>query len=384
MLYLIYQYLFPYYSTLRLFSFVNFRAILAMLFGFAISIILGRKLIIPLFKMGFVDYVRKYQRIDSMKIHTVIDAGGKKGTVQMGGIIFIISTLIACIICADLSNRFIHILLFALLWFSTMGILDDYSKIKIYKDADKGIHRLTKIILQGVFSIILTLFVSSQQLSPYAEGSGLEGALFFPVFKDAVIYLPSILYFFIILFFVLIFTNGVNLTDGLDGLLAGTSIFTFVVYGIYAYILGHVYWSDYLNFQWIEGSSEVSVFIAAFFGSVLGFLWYNTYPAQIFMGDSGSLAIGGVIVTAAVLIKQELLLFSAGFIFFCEMFSSFIQDQIGGVNNGGLKLGQRILYRAPLHDHFRFKGYSESSIVVKFWITAALSSAFSLLLIKLR
>ncbi len=384
MLYLIYKYFFPYFSTLRLFGYVNFRAILAAIIGFLIAIFLGKRLIILLFKMGFVDYSRKYHSSESLKAHSVIDEKGKKGTVQMGGIIFILSTLFASVICADLSNRFIHILLFSLVWFSTMGLLDDYSKIRIYKDADKGILRITKLLLQGIFSLMLAVFVCFEQISPYSEGSGLEGAFFVPFMKDPVIYLPFLIYFVVILFFVWVFTNGVNLTDGLDGLLAGSSIFTFGVYAIYAYILGNLHWSDYLNFYWIEGASEISIFIAAFFGSVIGFLWYNSYPAQIFMGDSGSLAIGGIIVTTAVLLKQELLLFFAGFLFFLEMFSSFIQDQIGGVNNGGLNLGQRILYRAPLHDHFRFKGYSESKLVIRLWILAGLFSAVSLLFIKLR
>lgn len=384
MLYLIYQYFFRYYATLRLFSYVNFRAMLAIIIGFFTAIVLGRKMIMLLFKMGFVDYSRKYYSLDSLTVHSVVDTGGKKGTVQMGGIIFILSALISSLICADLSNRFIHILLFSLIWFAAIGLLDDYSKIKIYKDADKGIVRATKLLLQGIFSLLLTIFVCWEELSPYAEGSNLEGAFFIPFMRDPVFYLPLLLYFPVILFFVWVFTNGVNLTDGMDGLLSGSSIFTFGVFGIYAYILGHLYWSDYLKFYWVMGASEISVFAAAFLGSLIGFLWYNSYPAQIFMGDSGSLAIGGVIVTIAVLIKQEMLLFLAGFLFFIEMFSSFVQDQIGGVNNGGLNLGQRILYRAPLHDHFRYKGYSESNIVVKLWIIAGLFSAIAMLFIKIR
>ncbi len=383
MLYLVYRFLIPYYKTLRLFGYVNFRAILAAITGFLLAIYLGRRMILLLFKMGFVDYSRKYHGMES-QAHSVLDAGGKKGTVQMGGIIFILSTIISSIICADLGNRFVHILLFALIWFASMGLLDDYSKIKIYKDADKGLLRITKLLLQAVFSLMLALFVSFEQVSPYSEGADLEGAFFVPFMKEPLIHLPFFLYFILILFFVWVFTNGVNLTDGMDGLLAGSSVFTFGVYAVYAYIMGHLHWSDYLKFYWIEGASEISVFMAAFFGSVIGFLWYNSYPAQVFMGDSGSLSIGGVIVTTAVLIKQELLLFLAGFLFFIEMFSSFLQDQIGGVNNGGLNLGQRILYRAPMHDHFRFKGYSESNLVIKLWIVAGLSSAVALLFIKLR
>lgn len=381
MLYLIYLYFQPYFGPLRLFGYVNFRAGLAMLLGLFISILIGKKLIFLLFKMGFVDVPRRYKGNVP-----VIDELGKKGTVQMGGIIFICSALVSCLICADLSNRFIHILMFSLVWFSTMGIIDDYSKIKIYQDADKGMLRYTKLFLQGIFSLILTIFVSFSQLSPYVNRGEnvLEGAFFLPFIREPVVYLPSFIYFLIILFFVWVFTNGVNLTDGIDGLLAGTSIFTFAVYGIYAYILGHLYWSTYLRFTWIEGASEIVIFMAAFLGSIIGFLWYNSYPALVFMGDAGSLAIGGVIVTTAVLIKQELLLFLAGFIFLLEMFSSFVQDTIGGVNNGGLNLGQRILYMAPFHDHFRFKGYSESNLAVKLWIIGGLFCAIALLFIKVR
>ena len=355
-------------SGLRLLGYLTFRIGLAAVLGIMLTLFFGGALIRLLHRAGIHDTPRDY---GVMKIND------KRGTPQMGGTIFALMTLVVALLLGDLGSRFFHIMLLALLWFTCLGAVDDYLKIVVHRSADGGLSRREKLLFQGLFGVLLAIVCLVPGLSPH--GAHLLGRITVPFFKGTI---PlSILYIPFVVGVVLGISNAINLTDGMDGLATGPSIMTAGVYVVYAYVLSHAQISNYLLFDQIKGVGEVGVFLAALFGSLIGFLWYNSYPATVFMGDSGSLAIGGVLATAAVLAKQELLFFVAGFLFCAEFASSLIQDKLG-VNRGAL--GLRILSRAPLHDAFRLRGLAEPKVVVRMWIVAGIAAMISVLALKLR
>lgn len=355
-------------GLVRLFGYLTFRAGMAGVLGILLTLFLGGIFIRLLHRMGIHDTPRDYG---------VVQVTDKRGTPQMGGLIFASVTAVVAMLTCDLNSRFVQILFLSLFWFTGLGAVDDYLKIKIRRSADMGLGRAEKMLYQGAFGLLLALICFIPGLSPYDDP--LMGRITIPFIKGT---LPlSIFYLPFVVLVVLGISNAINLTDGMDGLATVPSIMTVGVYAIYAYILSHARISNYLLFDQIKGAGEVAVFLAALFGSLIGFLWYNSYPATVFMGDTGSLAIGGVLATAAVLIKQEALFLLAGFLFCAEFASSAIQDRLG-VNRGAL--GLRIFSRAPLHDAFRLRGLSEPKVVVRLWIIAGLAAFISLLALKLR
>jgi phospho-N-acetylmuramoyl-pentapeptide-transferase len=371
MLYLIHKHALEQHAMtllLNLFGYITFRAGMAAVMSIVLSLLIGGPLIRLLHRLGIHDTPRDYG---------VLLVSDKRGTPQMGGLIFALVTLVVAVVCCDLTSRMVQLLLLGLIWFTAIGAADDYLKIKVHHSADLGLGRSEKIMYQGAFGLLLALVCFIPGLSPHDHR--LIGHVMFPFIKGS---LPLwLLYIPFVVLVVLGISNAINLTDGMDGLATGPSIMTTGVYAVYAYVLSHAGISRYLLFDQIRGGGEVAVFLAALFGALTGFLWFNSYPATVFMGDTGSLAIGGVLATAAVLIKQELLFLVAGFLFCAEFLSSAIQDKLG-VNRGAL--GLRIFTRAPLHDAFRLRGLAEPKVVVRLWIISGIALIISLMALKLR
>ncbi len=354
------------FSFLRLLSYISVRAIMAFVIAFLISLLSGRKIITILFYKGVKEEIRKYEEIAS---------SSKKGTPTMGGILIIISILLPVILCCNLASRYVQLLIGALLWFGLIGASDDILKIKMRKGG-KGLSRSKKLLLQGLFGLILGLIILNRNTTPYTEEIMFN--LYIPFYKK-VLFNLGWLYLPFIIFVIISISNAVNFADGLDGLAIVPSTTTAAVYGVFAYILGNFNYSRYLLFDHFKGSGEVTIFCAAVIGAGLGFLWYNAYPAQVFMGDTGSQALGGIIGTMAVLLKQEFLFLIAGGIFLAEAFSVLIQERIGIS-----KIGRRIFYRAPLHHTFQHRGIAEPTVVVRFWIISIFLALISIVTLKIR
>jgi len=350
----------------RLVTYISFRALSAMLTSFLIGVFLGRKLINIIYQLNFRDKTRDYGDMST---------GNKDGTPTMGGIIIFLSFLIASLLWGQLDNPFLRIILLAAFWFTALGFFDDYLK-NVRGSSDAGMSRGIKLFFQALFGGILGFLV----LSPGSSllPGGLATKLFVPFIKNPVIDLSYFYYIFIILVIVGI-SNSINFADGLDGLAAVPTSLVAVVYAIFAYILSNAKLSEYFLYPHIKGSQELVVLLAAVIGALAAFLWFNTYPAEIFMGDTGALFLGGVIATTAILLKKEILFLIAGGVFVIEFLSVFIQDFIG------IKLlKRRIFYRAPVHHSFQFMGVAEPKIVVRFWILAVIFALISLISIKLR
>lgn len=353
-------------SFLRLFHYITSRAVFACLTALVLSIALGRKGIPRLFLAGFTDQARDYG---------VVDVSTKRGTPTMGGVIIVISALIGVVLWCDLRNPFVLITLASLVWYACLGLVDDVLKHR-RRHADRGLGRWSKFSLQMAFALGLGLVLYLPGVSPLPPG--LRSVLQLPFVKSPV----ADLGWWSVVFTALVVTfaaNAVNLADGLDGLAVVPAFFVAAVYGVFGYVLGNQVYSSYLHFQKIPGAGELSIFAASIIGSCVGFLWYNAYPAEVFMGDAGALPLGGVLGTMAALVRQEVLFFIAGGVFMAEGLSVVLQDWIG------IKLlKRRILYRAPLHHTFQHMGMAETKIAVRFWIVAGLLTALSLASLKIR
>ncbi|MGE5340591.1 MAG: phospho-N-acetylmuramoyl-pentapeptide-transferase [Candidatus Omnitrophota bacterium] len=350
----------------RLMSYITFRSLLAMLTAFLVGVIFGRKFITLIYQLKFRDKTRDYGDISPKN---------KDGTPTMGGVILFISFLISVLLWGRLDKFSVRIVLVAAFWFTALGFFDDYLK-SVRGSSDAGMSRGVKLFFQVMFGLILAILVLSPGSTPFPHH--LVTKLFVPFIKHPVLDLSYFYYPFVILVVIGI-SNSINFADGMDGLATVPVAFTALVYAVFAYILSNVKLSQYFLFPFINGSGELVIVMAAMVGSLIAFLWYNTYPAEIFMGDTGSLFLGGVIATTAVLLKNEVIFLLAGGVFVIEFLSVFIQDYIG------IKLlKRRIFYRAPIHHTYQFMGIAEPKIVVRFWIISALFTLFSLISIKLR
>ena len=350
----------------RLGRYVTSRSMFAFLTAFLLTVFLGRRIINWLYTRGIRDTVRDYG---------VISVEDKRGTPTMGGVMIVATAMLGVLLWCDLSNRFIQLLLFASAWFTCLGAFDDLQKIK-HRNSDMGLTRAAKYALQGGFGLIFGILFLHPATTPVPPE--LASKLFVPFFKDPVIDL-SWAYVGVIAMMIIYASNAVNFADGLDGLAVVPTIFVLVVYGVFAYVLGNAVWSEYLLFDPLPGSSEMAIFCAAVGGAAVGFLWWNAYPAEVFMGDTGSIFLGGVIGSLIVLTKQEVLFFLAGGIFFAEIVSVMVQDWIGIQ-----RVGRRFLYRAPIHHTFQYWGWSEPKIATRFWIVSALLAVLSLATLKIR
>ncbi|MDP5136046.1 phospho-N-acetylmuramoyl-pentapeptide-transferase [Rheinheimera baltica] len=354
------EYLTQYFSFFNVFSYLTFRAILGILTSLLLSLYLGPKLIARLQRMQIGQVVRG----DGPESHF-----SKKGTPTMGGLLILGSVLLSTLFWANLENKYVWVVLFVLVSFGWIGFVDDYRKV-IRKDP-KGLIARWKYFWQSLFAIITAAFLYFTAERPA------ETALLVPFLKDV---MPQLgLLFLALSYFVIVGTsNAVNLTDGLDGLAIVPTIMVASAFAIIAYVSGNVNFSGYLNIPYLPHASELVVVCAALIGAGLGFLWFNTYPAQVFMGDVGSLALGAVLGVIAILVRQEIVLFIMGGVFVMETLSVILQV-------GSYKLrGQRIFRMAPIHHHYELKGWPEPRVIVRFWILSIIFVLVGLATLKLR
>ncbi len=342
------------------FSYLTLRAILCTLTALLMAVMIGPMMIRWLQRMQIGQTVRN----DGPESHL-----SKSGTPTMGGVLILAAILSSVLLWADLSNRYVWVTLFVLVSYGIIGFIDDYRKV-VRKDA-KGLIARWKYFWQSVVAIGVAVYLFANQQDPT------ETALLVPFFKEV---MPQMGMFFIVLtYFVLVGTsNAVNLTDGLDGLAIVPVILVAGAFAIFAYATGNINFSAYLNIPYLPLTSELVIVCTAIVGSGLGFLWFNTYPAQVFMGDVGSLALGGTLGILAVLVRQEIVLFIMGGIFVIETLSVILQV-------GSFKLrGRRIFRMAPIHHHYELKGWPEPRVIVRFWIISLILVLVGLATLKLR
>ncbi len=353
------------FSFLRLVEYLSARSIAAALTAIVLTLIATPIVIRYLHRRGFVDQIRETG---------IASASDKAGTPAMGGAIVLGCVLISCLLWCNLANPFLIAVLFGMVWFGIIGFMDDLAKTQA-RSGDRGLSESKKLMLQAIFAVLLGLYLVSP-FSPLPANQ--MGAFYVPFLKTPL--LDSVwLYPLIVFFFVLVVGNSVNITDGLDGLAIVPSIFVLGVLGTFGYLLGNARWAPYLNYPFLPGAGELIVFSSAFVGAGIGFLWFNAYPAQIFMGDTGALAIGGCMATLSIVLKQEALFFILGGLFIAEAVSSQIQDKIG------IRwLGRRLFLRAPLHHAMQHKGLAETKVVIRLWIVSGILALAALATLKLR
>lgn len=349
-------------SAFNIFRYITFRAALAALTAFILSLIFGPTVIRILKKWNIGENVRKEE---SKRLHEL--HGNKQGTPTMGGIFIILAILFSNLLWADLSNRHILIALFGTIWLGLTGFTDDY--LKLTKKRPKGLTAASKLTSQ----IILGLIVGTVLYLTPENNTRLD----IPFLKEVSLDL-GVLYILFVILVIAGTSNAVNLTDGLDGLAIGNVIMVAITFSMLSYVTGNIKFSHYLLIPYIEGSGELTVFCGSILGAGLGFLWFNCYPASVFMGDVGSLALGGALGIVALLIKKEMLLVIVGGIFVLEALSVIIQVV-------SFKLTKKRIFKiAPLHHHFQFLGWDENKVIVRFWIAASLLALFTLATLKIR
>lgn len=349
------------FTGFRVFEYVSFRALLSCLFSLLLTLALGNHVI------NWLSHLKVGQmvRTDGPQTHLT-----KLGTPTMGGVMIILAITITCLLFANLSNWFIWILLFTLISTGIVGFIDDYLKI-ILKNS-QGLASRYKLCAQSVICVSIALILLYVVKLPNST------QVVIPFFKT-ILYPFGVVGFFALSYLVIVgSSNAVNLTDGLDGLVVIPIITVAVGLGIFAYIAGNNYFANYLLFPYVRGASEIVVFLGALIGSCLGFLWFNAYPARVFMGDVGSLAIGAVLGTIAIILRQEIVYATLGGIFVLEALSVIIQVISYKTR------GKRIFLMAPIHHHFELKGWKETQVVVRFWIISIILLLISLSTIKLR
>jgi phospho-N-acetylmuramoyl-pentapeptide-transferase len=401
---------------LGMFKYISFRSAGAMLLSLFITMIFGRRII---------NYLRKMQIGEDVRDLGLQGQMEKKGTPTMGGVIIILSILVPTLLFARLDNIYIWLMIITTIWLGGIGFLDDY--IKVFKKDKAGLAGKFKIIGQVSLGIIvaITLYVSDdvvvrekvrdahgkvvtnvvvnsetgQHEVRYATQDVKSTITTIPFIKNQefnyrwlVGFLPKKVadwavwgvYILLMIFLITALSNATNLTDGLDGLAAGTTAISGGALGVLAYVSGHVALADYLNIMYIPNIGELSIFVSAFIGATVGFLWYNAYPAQVFMGDTGSLALGGILAVFALIIRKEMMVPIFRGIFLVESLSVIIQVSWFKHTKRKYGEGRRIFLMAPLHHHFQKKGYAEAKIVARFWIIAILLAVVSIATLKVR
>ena len=350
------------YSFLNLFNFITFRVGASILTALFFSLIFGQYLIN---KISKIQPIGQPIRNDGPETHII----QKAGTPTMGGLLIILSVVSSLILWSDLQNTFVWIGFLALIFFGFIGFVDDYNKIK--SNSSNGLKARTRIILQIFFALMISILVFNNL------DNQINTTISFPFFKNLIINF-GYFYFIISLFIIVGSANAVNLTDGLDGLAIVPVMIVAMTFAFIAYVSGNIVFSDYLLINYIPGTGELAVLCGALIGAALGFLWFNAPPAKVFMGDTGSLALGATIGSIAIMVKHEIVLAIAGGLFVLETLSVIIQVI-------SYKLtGKRIFMMAPLHHHFEKKGWAESTIVIRFWIITIVLALLSLATLKIR
>lgn len=359
---MLYHLLYPlheYYSVFNVFRYITFRTIYAVITALLIAFFLGPWIIRKFSRAEVGQHIRD----DGPASHKA-----KEGTPTMGGMLILFAVAASTLLWANLTNLWIWTVLFITLAFGAIGFIDDYTKLM--KKRSKGLSGKAKLALQTGISLSAMLFL-------YFE-AGLDTRLTIPFLKT--IYPDLGVGYILLTTFIIVGTsNAVNLTDGLDGLAIGPAMVAFATYLLFSYLAGHVKIAQYLQINYVPGTGELAIFCGAMLGAGMGFLWYNTYPAQIFMGDTGSLSLGGALGTLAIMTKQEILLVIVGGIFVLEALSVIFQVGFFKLTNG-----RRIFRMAPVHHHFELKGWAEPKIIVRFWIIAIILGLLSLSTLKLR
>jgi phospho-N-acetylmuramoyl-pentapeptide-transferase len=348
------------FTAPHLFQYITFRTIMAALTALAMSLLCGPALIRKLAALKAGQVVRK----DGPQTHL-----SKAGTPTMGGVMILISVAIATLLWADLDNRYVWLVLAVMVCFGAIGFYDDYRKL-VLKDS-RGLASRWKYFWQSVFGLVSAWFLYHTAVNPA------ETALFVPLFKHVEIPL-GVLFILVTYFMIVGFSNAVNLTDGLDGLAIMPTVLVSGALGVFAYLAGNKVFSEYLGIPAIPGAGELAVFCGAMSGAGLGFLWFNTYPAQVFMGDVGALAIGAALAAIAVIVRQEIVLLIMGGVFVMETASVMLQV-------ASFKMtGKRIFRMAPIHHHFELKGWPEPRVIVRFWIISVVLVLIGLATLKVR
>ncbi|WP_109299748.1 phospho-N-acetylmuramoyl-pentapeptide-transferase [Aquimarina sp. AU474] len=409
MLYYLFEYLESEYQFpgASLFQFITFRAALAIILSLLISTIYGKRII---------EFLRKKQMGESIRELGLDGQAEKAGTPTMGGVIIILATLIPVLLFAKLDNIYVILLIVATLWMGVIGFTDDYLKIK--KKDKEGLAGKFKVIGQVGLGLIVgcTMYFHEditvrqekadsdiEQVVTTQEKSDFNPAIkstktTIPFFKnnefdysDLITWISPdlgkyawLIFIPIVIFIVTAVSNGANLTDGIDGLAAGSSAIIVLTLALFAWVSGNIIFSDYLNVMYIPNSGETTIFITAFAGALVGFLWYNTYPAQVFMGDTGSLTIGGIIAVIAIAIRKEFLVPILCGIFFIETLSVMIQVSWFKYTRKKYGEGRRVFLMSPLHHHYQKKGIHESKIVSRFWIVGIFLAIIAVITLKVR
>jgi len=409
MLYYLFEYL---DKTLNIsgtgvFQYITFRSALAFMLSLLLSTIYGKRI---------VGFLRRQQIGETVRELGLAGQNEKAGTPTMGGLIIIFATLIPVILFAKLQNIYIVLLIVTTLWMGTIGFIDDY--IKIFKKDKQGLKGIFKVFGQvGLGLIVGTVLYfhpgvnirtdtgrgdifsqtsetvinpapvyekSTSTTIPFFKNNEFDYAELLAWTGEGYENWAWLIFIPVVIFIITAVSNGANLTDGIDGLAAGTSAVSVLALGIFTFVSGNIIFSNYLNIMYIPNSGEMTVFIAAFVGSLIGFLWYNSYPASVFMGDTGSLTIGGVIAVLAIAVRKELLIPLLCGIFLVENFSVVIQVAYFKYTKKRFGEGRRIFLMAPLHHHYQKKGYHESKIVTRFWTVAIMLAILSIVTLKLR
>lgn len=406
MLYYIFQYLDKAFDVpgAGVFQYITFRSALAFILSLLIATIYGKKII---------NYLRNQQVGETVRELGLEGQTAKAGTPTMGGIIIILATLIPVLLLAKLNNIYIILLIVTTLWMGTIGFIDDY--IKIFKKDKQGLKGIFKVIGQvGLGLIVGTVLYFSPDVTvrkdtltervkiennikpadleekstattiPFMKNNEFDYAEVLSFMGDDYKNYAWLIFIPMVILIITAVSNGANLTDGIDGLAAGTSAISVLTLGLFTFVSGNIIFSDYLNIMYIPNSGEMTVYIAAFVGALVGFLWYNAYPASVFMGDTGSLTIGGIIAVIAISIRKELMIPVVCGIFLAENLSVIIQVSYFKYTKKKYGEGRRIFLMSPLHHHYQKKGYHESRIVTRFWIVGILLAIFSLVSLKLR
>lgn len=365
-----------------LMTYLSFRAMAASVVSMLIAFFAGKRIIKALQRHQIGETIRDLGLQGQME---------KKGTPTMGGIIIIVSLLVSALLFCDLTNTYSQLLILTTVWCGGLGFADDY--IKVFKHNKEGLSERSKLAGQIVLGLAVALVMclsktihTDQVLTtiPFVKTHEFDYSWLSPFSGQFGVYCTWAIYVIVVIFVITACSNGANLTDGMDGLAAGTSTIVGVVLGIMAWISGNAIDSGFLNIMFLPGTGEVAVFMAAFVGALLGFLWYNTFPAQVFMGDTGSLTIGGIIGVCAVLIRKELILPVLCGIFLMESLSVIIQRSWFKHTKKKYGEGRRVFLMAPLHHHYQKQGMPEPRIVSRFWIIGIILAVSTLAILKIR
>jgi phospho-N-acetylmuramoyl-pentapeptide-transferase len=360
-------------KALNVFQYITFRAVAAAVTAFLLSLIFGNWVIRRLISLKLGQPIRTKEEVHKLfELH-----GGKAGTPTMGGVLLLGAVVLSSLLWARPDNTAVWLLLFTIVYCGALGFWDDY--LKVSKRNASGMSERSKLIGQGILAAIVTAYFL---LNPAIEVQA--RSLYVPFYKTAVV---ENLSWFTVVFFALVIvgaSNAVNLTDGLDGLAAGCTITTAFAYAVLCYVAGNVVIAKYLDVPFYPFAGELSVICMALVGASFGFLWFNCYPAKVFMGDTGSLAIGGFLGVAAICCKQELLLVVVGGIFVIEAVSVLIQRTVFKITKRIYGEGRRVFLMSPIHHHFELKGWKENTVIVRFWILSVMFALLGLATLKLR